>query len=563
MPFRWSFILGVALGMALASPPAASQVFLPDDPVVDDPDRANVPPPAFRALSDYYDYFENAVRQPGRDGGAAMNINTLGEVPVSSWYAPQHRHYDERLSLDALRRGPLRGAGPDASGKWTVVTGKSEGKSAGLTVVDPQGDRYLLKFDGPGHIELSTGAEAISTRIMYALGYHVPENYLVRFTRDQLAAHPEATYVDPVGTERPLTAAAIDAILEDAAQYPDGSYRALASRFLEGTPLGPFRYHGTRPDDANDLFPHEMRRELRGLRVAAAWLNHDDSRSINSLDMYVEDGGRRFVRHYLIDFGTTLGGGPLGPKEPWAGREYIVEGRTILTSALTLGFAGRPWTREQGLGLPAVGYLRTDYFDPEAWRPQYPNPAFDNMDADDAFWMAKQIAHFTDAEIRALVETGQYTHPRATDALTQALMARRDEIADAYLGHGGGFDRFAVVDGRVTFADLIHPSGRVASIYTVRWFGFDNRSGRRTKVLGRDTLRAPSAPLPPGLQTNPETRYLVAVFARMGHPGSTEVYLRREGGQEASRAALTVVGIRRHTEGLPNTMPVWTVLPER
>ncbi len=538
-----------ALGACLTASPAAAQVFVPDDPVAVDPDRADVPPPAERALSDYYDYVEQAVREAGRTSGKAMNINTLDEVPRSSWYQP--RHYYDRMTEAELRRGPLRDDGPDSTGSWRVVGGKSEGKSSGLTIVDESGDRYLLKFDAPGFMELSTGAEAIATRIFYALGYHVPENYLVRFDRSQLAEDPEATYTGPTGNEERLDAAAIDGILSEVAQYPDGSYRALASRFLEGRPLGPFRYHSTRPDDGNDIFPHEMRRELRGLRVAAAWLNHDDSRSVNSLDMYVEEDGRSFVQHHLIDFGTTFGGGPLGPKAAWVGREYIADVDRVLLSAVTLGFAGRPWTREDTPGLPAVGRYRIKYFDPEKWKPQYRNPAFSNMDRDDAFWMAKQIAHFTDAELRALVETGRYTDPRATEYVTRALIARRDKIAAAYLDHGGGFDRFTVAGGHVTFADLTAPKEALDARYAVRWFTFDNVTGRRAEALGRDTLATPSAALP-----NPEADYVVGAFARVGHPGVTEVYVRRE-------AAPEVVGIRRHAEGLPDTVPVWTVIPDR
>ena len=59
-----------------------------------------------------------------------------------------------------------------------------------------------------------------------------------------------------------------------------------------------------RRDDPNDIFAHEDRRELRGLRVFCAWLNHDDSRGINSLDMLETADGRGWVKHYMFDFGS-------------------------------------------------------------------------------------------------------------------------------------------------------------------------------------------------------------------------------------------------------------------
>ena len=56
----------------------------------------------------------------------------------------------------------------------------------------------------------------------------------------------------------------VDQLLERAARLPNGKYRATASRFADGKPLGYFKYYGTRPDDPNDIHPHEHRRELRG-----------------------------------------------------------------------------------------------------------------------------------------------------------------------------------------------------------------------------------------------------------------------------------------------------------
>ncbi len=90
-----------------------------------------------------------------------------------------------------------------------------------------------------------------------------------------------------------------------------GSSRSrAASKSLPGKPLGPFRYFGTRLDDPNDIVPHEHRRELRAVRVFAAWLNHMDSRGINTLDTLVDADDRWLVRHHLLDFGSTLGSAP-------------------------------------------------------------------------------------------------------------------------------------------------------------------------------------------------------------------------------------------------------------
>ena len=110
-----------------------------------------------------------------------------------------------------------------------------------------------------------------------------------------------------------------------------------------GKPVGNFRYYGTRPDDPNDIVPHEHRRELRGARVFGAWLNHDDSRGINSLDMLETTDGRAWVKHYMFDFGSILGSGTVFAQRHRAGNEYIFEQRP---GWLTLGDARRyirPW----------------------------------------------------------------------------------------------------------------------------------------------------------------------------------------------------------------------------
>ena len=64
--------------------------------------------------------------------------------------------------------------------------------------------------------------------------------------------------------------------------------------------IGGFRYDSTRPDDPNDLVPHQHRRELRALRVFGAWVNLTDMKAGNTLDTIVNE-----VKHHAQP-GDTL-----------------------------------------------------------------------------------------------------------------------------------------------------------------------------------------------------------------------------------------------------------------
>ena len=93
------------------------------------------------------------------------------------------------------------------------------------------------------------------------------------------------------------------------------------------------------------MIPHENRRELRGLRVFSAWVNHTDAKAINSLDTLVSEGGRSFVRHHLIDFNAALGSAGIGLRERRDGYEYLAETGPAKRALLAFGFYIRPWMR--------------------------------------------------------------------------------------------------------------------------------------------------------------------------------------------------------------------------
>jgi hypothetical protein len=277
----------------------------------------------------------------------------------------------------------------------------------------------------------------------------------------------------------------------------------LVSRFAPGSPLGNFRYYGTRSDDPNDIVPHEHRRELRGARVFGAWLNHDDSRGVNSLDMLERRDGRGYIKHYMFDFGSTLGSGTVFPQRPRAGNEYIFEHAPGWRTLATLGLYVRPWILIDYPEVPpSIGRLEGDAFDPERWKPEYPNAAFENMRPDDAFWAARIVSRFSDESIRAIVGKARYSDPRATEYMTQTLIKRRDKVLRTWLNAlNPVVDPALATDGTLTFgnAAVSARAAQPADSYTLRWFRLDNAAGTRTDAGEPQTVSTMTSKAPPEL----------------------------------------------------------------
>src|SRR6185295_5297118 len=111
---------------------------------------------------------------------------------------------------------------------------------------------------------------------------------------------------------RPFDRAALQKVFDGAGHR--GEYlRFQASAWLPGYLIGPFRYVGTRDDDPNDVIPHEDRRELRGSRLLAAWLDHWDAREQNSMDVWLATDAKHprsspgVVRHVILDTSDSMG----------------------------------------------------------------------------------------------------------------------------------------------------------------------------------------------------------------------------------------------------------------
>jgi hypothetical protein len=411
---------------------------------------AKTAPPKEREISAAYDLVEQSVFRPaaravdfarwGRKIGGhpreAANVDADDQVRLpSTWWQP--RIGFRPVSVAQMMKGPGPGIGP-APGPWVVTKSKSVGVTPGFQIEDAKGDKFIIKFDPPNYPEMSTGADAIGSYLFWAAGYNVPENTIETFNREDLKIDKGAAYSDARGRKHPITNDYLDAILSKVARRPDGSYRCLASRYLKGKPLGPFRYSGRRQDDPEDLVPHELRRELRGLWTVAAWVNHADSRAANSLDMWVEDGGRSFVRHYLIDFGSILGSSAMPIQRDYeTGFEYYLDYGTMARQVPSLGLYKPKWEGVVDPHIPAVGFIESEKFDPHDWRPDFPNPAFDDKTTRDIRWGARIVAGFSDDHIRAAVAAAHYSNPAAADYLTRVLIERRDKLVHHWLGPQG------------------------------------------------------------------------------------------------------------------------------
>ena len=376
----------------------------------------------------------------------AMNTDAFDKVADSSWFA--NRNAVQPLTIEEIRRGPDSSTrqGPDTTGKWTIVRAKAEGVTPGFTIRDSSGNHYIIKFDPPGYSELATGAEVVSTKLFYAAGFHVPENNITFFHPDILIMGEDVKFTDKKGNNRFMNRDDLDDILERIHYLPDGRIRALASKYIEGAPLGPFRYEGTRQDDPNDLIPHEHRRELRGLRIICAWLNHFDTKAGNSFDAYVTDKGRRYVRHYLMDFGSTLGSAAHGPVPLYVGTEYVVDVERILINYLSLGLYRYPFEKavNQEIAYPSIGYYTSEVFQPSKYKPNMPNPAFLNMTNRDGFWAAGIVMFFSDEQLKAAVDQGQYSNPEAAGYLFRMLKERRDIIGRHWFTLMNPLDYFSI-----------------------------------------------------------------------------------------------------------------------
>ena len=422
-----------------------------------DADMKNIAEPKERS-SGYYEYFfkgqmiEGAkedmnvprwVRIISGHPKESSNVNALDEVPDSSWYTNRHRLH--RMSAEELMRGPDSGPPPDFSSA-VITKAKNSGVTPGMMVKDALGETYLIKFDNVNYPNLQSSAEVITTKILYAVGYNVPENYVAYLDPHHLQIGEKVEITDSrTGRKRSLTQDDVDEMLRRVARTPDGRCRVLASKLLKGKTKGPFPQVGFRSDDPNDLIPHENRRELRGFRVISSWINNWDLKEAQSMDMYVEEGGRKFLRHYLLDFGSSLGADDR-PTDYYHGHEYGLDLRSITKELFSLGIFESANEKTARIISSEIGNFTSDEFNPGTWKQTYPSPMFDNLTDADAFWATRVILSFTEADLSNIIDTGGYSDPMTKPYMLRTLMERRQMVARYWLGRTDALSDFAITN---------------------------------------------------------------------------------------------------------------------
>ena len=483
-------------------------------------------------------------------GGEAENVNAFDEAPDSSWW--NARIGTHPMTPQDIIEGPCKGGKTLSTdvgdGGWLIDAGKDNGANPGFRVkVD--GQKYMLKVDSD-QPERATGATAISARFYYAAGWWAPCDSIVYFKRSMLKLTPGLKVKANTGPAKDFDEKMLSETLSHAARRGE-TYRAAASRWLPGKALGPFTYAGRRDDDPNDVIPHEDRRDLRGARVMAAWLNHFDSREQNSMDTWMEAEGqpnKGHVQHWYIDIGDSFG-------SEWAvdgfsrrlGYSFLLDFGDIGKDFITFGIPRRHWDKAKRTpGHEIFGYFSSEDFNPDTWVGEYPSPAFARLTERDGAWAARIIAKFSEAHVRAAVSVGDFTDKTHDDFLVKILLERQHIILARYFSKLSPISDIEAKGSTLCGVDLARSSKTWPDTqfnYTATVRGLDDKEASlavTAEADGKLCVTLPAANVAAGAAPNDRHRYRIVKIANGIAKGPIEVHLYDLGG-----AGLKVAGLIR------------------
>lgn len=480
------------------------------------------------------------LRRPER----ARGINALDEVPDSTWFTNRIGVRDVAPSEIAEPPGSV--GSPEPHTPWTIVSSKAGGVTVGFIIEDTRGERFLLKFDPRGFPETETATQIIVGKLLWAIGYNVTDDYVVHVSRFDFVLAPDAALKTDGGRTVPLDRAELDARLDRIETARDGTMRGLASRYLDGKPLGGHPAEGVRADDPNDRIPHELRRDLRGTYVFFEWLDHADLHTANSLDMWItdpDDPDLHYVKHYFIDFGIGLGIGATKNNELRPGYEYEVDWGAMARTLFSFGLVARPWENRDAPRYRGVGHYDITHYDPGRWKPLTPMylPVI-AADPIDKFWAAKILMKLHRDHIRAAVDAARLSDPRAAAWLTEALIARQHKTARYWFQRVSPLDEIRAHEGGLCFKDLAIAYAFDTARTTHYALAFHDRNGSHFGSSTATPSERGDACAALRLSAGHESYTIVRVDTkRPGFAGTTYVHVARDPRTLAPR----VIGIWR------------------
>ena len=117
----------------------AAPRFYPDDPIAREPESQDASKAKVYQIEQMYEMVRNLFVTPDYkpSGARAANINTIDEVPDSSWFT--NRVGSKPITIEELVKGPMEGAPPDPS-HWVLTREKTTGAHPGFTARDAKGE---------------------------------------------------------------------------------------------------------------------------------------------------------------------------------------------------------------------------------------------------------------------------------------------------------------------------------------------------------------------------------------------------------------------------------------
>ena len=276
-------------------------------------------------------------------------------------------------------------------GKITFLREKTKGTSEGFFGKDVRGIEYVFIFDPPFNPEMVTSAEYISSTLTRMAGYPVPQTAVTRVQGTGVAHY-------------------------------DGR-RAVATIALKGFQKG-WTYRKKR-----------NRREIRGLRVFAAWLHNVDQSSHNTAHSLSNTG---LPVPYLLDFGASLGSFTFRSKWPKLGEHYLFAPTDSLLPVLT----DLEWSDPFRIESPAVGYF-PGVFEPQRWKTFFRNFAFESATRKDNAWGAGLLVQFKKEQLRTIIDLAQFSNSKDAEYVLETLIQRRNQLTEKYL------DSFSLSDSNL------------------------------------------------------------------------------------------------------------------